>query len=75
MRSIIDRDTALMLYKCLILPIYDYLDYVYYPLGANIIDVLEKLQNVALRTIICAEPRTSTETLHTTLQMPHLKKY
>ncbi len=71
-RNIIDKETALLLYKCLILPIYDYCDYVYYPLGANSIDVLQKLQNVALRTIICAEPCTSTETLHTTLQLPHL---
>ena len=41
-RNIIDRETALLLYECLIIPIYDYCDYVYFPLGAKSIEVLRK---------------------------------
>ena len=36
-RNIIDRETALLLYKCLILSIYDYCDYIYLPQGGNIV--------------------------------------
>ena len=32
-RHILDRETAIMLYKTLIILIYDYCDYLYYPLG------------------------------------------
>ena len=71
-RNIIYRDTALLLYKCLILPIYNYCNYIYFPLGANCTDVLQKFQNIALRSIIRAEHRTSTDILQNTLQMPRL---
>ena len=71
-RNIIDRDTAELLYKTLILPIYDYCDYIYYPLGVNSIDTLQKLQNTALRVIVKAEPRVSIDRLHTDAQMPRL---
>ena len=71
-RHIIDRETAVMLYKTLILPIYDYCDYLYYPLGTTTSDSLQVLQNTALRTIIRAEPRTATDILHAQVQMPRL---
>ena len=71
-RNTIDRDTAELLYKTLILPIYDYCDYVYYPLGVNSTDTLQKLQNIALCVIVKAEPRVSTDRLHTGAQMPRL---
>ena len=70
--NIIDRSTAELLYKTLILPIYDYCDYVYYPINVNSIDILQKLQNVALRVITRSEPRASTNSLHIDAQMPHL---
>ena len=44
----------------------------YYPLGVNSIDTLQKLQNIALRVITKAEPRASTERIHTDAQMPCL---
>ena len=64
-RHIIDRDTAMLLYKTLIVPIYDYCDHIYFPLSVNSADSLQKLQNIALRTIVRAEPCTSTNSLHT----------
>ncbi len=72
-RHIIDRDTAIMLYKTLILPIYDHHDYLYYPLGTVMSDSLQVLQNTALGTIIRAEPHTATDILHTQVQMPRLE--
>ncbi len=71
-RHIIDRDTAMLLYKMLIVPIFDYCDYIYYSLGAVSAENLQKLQNTALRCIIRAEPRTAIQQLHTTTQMPRL---
>ena len=62
----------MLLYKTLIVPIYDYCDHIYYPLSANSADTLQKLQNIALGTIVRAEPRTSTDRLHTQAQMPRL---
>ena len=59
-RHVIDRETAMLLYKTLILPIYDYCDYIYYPLSIASADSLQKLQNIAFRTIVRAEPRLST---------------
>ena len=38
-RNIIDREIALLLYKSLIVPIYNYCDYIYFPLNANSIDI------------------------------------
>ncbi len=72
-RHIIDRETAVMLYKTLILPIYDYCDFLYYPLGTTAANSLQVLQNTALRNIIRAEPRTATDILHAQVQMPRLE--
>ena len=69
-RHIINRETAVMLYKTSILPIYDYCDYLYYPLGTTTCDSLQVLKNTALRNIIRAETRTATDILHTQVQMP-----
>ena len=71
-RHIIDRDTAMLLYKMLILPVYDYCGHIYYPLGPNIFDTLQKLQNSALHAIVRAEPWTSIDTLLIDAQMSHL---
>ena len=71
----IDRNTAELLYKTLILPIYDYCDFVYYPIGANSIDNLQKLQNIALCVITKAEPRASTDIIHADARMPHLTQH
>ena len=56
----------------LILPIYDYCDHIYFPLGANSTDTLQKLQNTALRSIVRAEPRTPIDNLHMDAQLPQL---
>ena len=71
-RNIMDRDTTDLMYKTLILPIYDYCDHVYFSMGANSIDVFQKLQNIALRIITMAEPRASTERIHADAQLPRL---
>ena len=69
---ILDQGTALMLYKTLILPIYDYCDYVYYSVNQNDRKVLQRLKNCALRTILRVERLTSTMSTHNTLCMDTL---
>ena len=50
-RHIIDRDTVLLC-KTLVIPIYDYCDCIYFPLGANSSDILQKLTNPALHSVV-----------------------
>ena len=51
---VLNRDTTVTLYKTLILLIFDYCDYVYmyYMLNDRCKDVLQRLQNCALKNII-----------------------
>ena len=70
-RNILDYQTATMLHKTLILPIYDYCDFIYFPSG-NSAESLQKLQNCALRSILWADLRTSTDILHAQVQVPRL---
>ena len=49
---ILDRNTLLLLYKTLILPIFDYGDIVYAGINKQDSDTLQKPQNVACRAIL-----------------------
>lgn len=69
---ILGQDPALTLYKTLILPIYDYCDYVYYSVNQTDKEFLQKLQNCAFRTILRVEWLTSTAYTHETLCMDTL---
>ncbi len=71
---ILDTNTADMLYKTLILPIFDYLDFVYYCISEKDKEILQCLQNCAFRVILRMDRLTSTSLTHTTLEMDTLQE-
>ncbi len=63
---VLDQNTALTLYKTLILPVYDYCDFIYYSINSNDKEVLQRLQNCAFRTIVRTDRLGSTTMTHDT---------
>ena len=68
----IPQATNLMLYKTLILPIFDYCDFVWDCLSQQDSLTLQKLQNMALKNILQVDRQASTEFIHKTLNLPYL---
>ncbi len=52
------QDTTLMLYKTLVLPLFDYGDIIYMNTSDEQLERIQKLQNMACRVILLAGPRT-----------------
>ena len=71
-RNIIDQQTALTIYETLILPVFDYCDYLLLNISNHDSEQLQKLQNCAFRTILRVERLTPTQWTHSTLQMDTL---
>ena len=71
-RKILDQQTATLLYKTLILPIYEYCDWIYFPTRLGSADCLQELQNCTLRSILQAYPWTHTDILDTQVQVRRL---
>ena len=71
-QMLLDRKTALTIYKTLILPVLDYCDYIYYGISANDKDTLQKLQNCAFISILNADWYTHTDDTHSSLNMDKL---
>ena len=69
---ILDRNTSLFLYRSLVLPIFDYADYVWDCLSQQDALTLQKLQNMALRNILNVPRRTRTDQTHTQLHQDML---
>ena len=63
-RTCINQDTALMLYKSLVLPHLDYLDIVYMVATKETLHKLQLIQNVACRIILKAGNRDSVHDMH-----------
>ena len=72
-RHIIDQQTALIMYKSLILPVFDYCDFVYYSISSNDKEILQRLQNCALKTILRVDRLARTEYIHEALNMDTLE--
>ena len=62
----------MFLYQSLVLPIFDYIDYVWGCLSQQDIMTLQKMQNIALRNILNAPWHTHIEDLHTRLNIDRL---
>ena len=60
------------MYKVLILPIYDYCDYIHWIISDQDAEILQKLQNCAFRNILQVKKPTPTQTTHETLNMDTL---
>ena len=71
-RGLLDRNTALTIYKTLILPVLDYCDHIYYGISANDKEVLQRLQNCAFRSILKVDTYTHTSDTHNILNMDRL---
>ena len=63
-RNFVDHVRSLMLYKTLILPLFDYCDIVYHCLNHRDKHILQKLQNCALRNTVRCHKLTPTVQLH-----------
>ena len=69
---IMDRATALTLYKSLVLPIYDYNDFIYdcIPLKSSV--MLQHLQNLCFKMILKVDAQTPTVDVHAEMNMDML---
>ncbi len=72
LQNIIVHDTALTIYKTLILPNFDYCDYLMVNISKQDAESLQKLQNCAFRSILHVNCLISTAWTHTTLCMDTL---
>ena len=71
-RGLLDRSTALMVYKTLILPVMDYCDFIYLGTIAQNRETLQKLQNCAFRSILGVDNLARTKDMHASLNMDML---
>ena len=71
-RSLVDRNTAIQIYKSKILPYVDYGDVLFFNSHKSTLERLQRLQNHALRICINAPPRESTDLLHELCNVPRL---
>ena len=69
---ILDQKTSIYLYRSLVLPIFDYADFVWDCLSQQDTLTLQKLQNMALRNILNVPRLTPTEHIHTQLNQDKL---
>ncbi len=70
---ILNQNTSLYLYRSLVLPIFDYADYVWDCLTQQDTLTLQKLQNMALKNILNVPRLTPTDHIHTTLKQDRLE--
>ena len=70
-RVLFDQNTALMLYKSLITPHFDYGCVLYEVAPAYQLKRLQTIQNAAARLILCAQPDTAIYQLHEHLHFRH----
>ena len=68
----LDRNTLLVLYKCLILPIFDYADFIYHRFTKNDEEVLQRLQNAACHAILCTDMYAHISDMHNELNLSTL---
>ena len=71
-RWLLDRATALTVYKTLILPVIDYCDFIYNGTSGQNHETLQKMQNCAFRSILNVDKRAHTKDTHTSLNMDML---
>ena len=73
-RYFVDHDTSVMLYKTLILPYYDYCDFVYHCLSQKDCHTLQKLQNCSLRQILKCDRLSPISDMHTVCEIEVLER-
>ena len=71
-RGFLSQELCLSLYRTLVLPLFDFNDYVYDCLTVADSYTLQKLQNTALRSILRVDSRTSIADIHKLAGFPNL---
>ena len=72
-RKFMSNTSALLVYKTMILPFFDYADVVYHYANAKELDKLHRLQNRALKLCLGFHRREDTELVHRTAKVPLLE--
>ena len=72
-RKFMSNTSALLVYKTMILPFFDYADVVYHNANAKELDKLQRLQNRALKLCLGFHRREDTELVHRTAKVPLLE--
>ena len=72
LRNIVDLNTSLIMYKTLVIPIYDYRDFLLMRITNQDAESLQKLQNCAFRGVLRVDRFTPTNQAHETLNMDTL---
>ena len=72
-RKFMSNRTALLVYKTMILPFFDYADVIYHNARVNELDKLQRLQNRALKLCLGLHKREDTELVHRTAKVPLLE--
>ena len=72
LKWVLDRETLLLLYKTLILPIIDYGDVVYHGISQQDAYSLQKLQNTAYHAILKADMQAHIDDMHDDLKVSTL---
>ena len=71
-RNLVDKDTAFSLYQSLVLPLFNYCNKVYDGLSQQNSDVLQKLQNADIRSILQCDSRSHIADLHSEVNLEYL---
>ena len=72
-KKFLNHDTALQIYKSMILPFFDYADVIYSRANTTILDKLQRLQNRCLKICAGFNPLYDTNQVYKTLRVPFLK--
>ncbi len=70
--KILDRDTLLLVYKTLILPVIEYRSVIYHGMSKQNSDILQKLQNAACRAILKTDMYAHVDEMHDELCLASL---
>ena len=71
-RAFLSQDLCISLYKSLVLPMFDFNDYIFDCITSKNAFTLQKLQNAALRSVLRHDRRISVEPMHNEVSMPYL---
>ena len=71
-RKYITSDTALLIYKSMVLPYFDYADIIYANSYKKDLDKVQRMQNRCLKICLRAEARIDTDLLHSMSKIPKL---
>ena len=72
-RKFLSNRTALLVYKTMVLPFFDYADVVYHNANSNDLEKLQRLQNRALKLCLGFHKREDTEMVHRSAKVPLLE--